>query len=246
MKNLLLLLAFMALKISAQDILTYKDGTTSSVKVILVSNTEVRYKLFTHLHGPTYKASCDELYSIIYEDGNIQKFESVQRHTNTKNREQTVEDIHIDSDFEEQIDLYIQNGWGIGFTHRKNINQVVGWNMLGVSFMSGWNSPEDFGIVNVRGLGFRLHDFLSDSWGLYSEINIGYTFIYANDYNAKVNGMLGNTYNLNLNGKAHCFAFDFSAGFQISEHLGIGYNLTYLKNKDASGAMHWGKITLLF
>lgn len=95
--------------------------------------------------------------------------------------------------------------------------------MLGVSFMSGWNSPEDFGIVNVRGLGFRLHNFLSDSWGLYSEINIGYTYIYVNDYNAKVNDMLGNAYNLNLNG-----------------------NLTYLKNKDASGAMHWGKITLLF
>jgi len=240
----MLILIIRVFCVNAQDILVFKDGIEESVKVLLVSDSEVRYKLYTHLHGPTYKVNSSDLSSIRYENGEVQKFENVVQVVNTRINENSAENDEVD--FTEEINFYIQNGWGVGFIHRKEINPYIGWNILGVSFMSGWNNPQEFGVVNVRGLGFRFYIPSSESFKLYAEMNLGYSFIYCNDYKASVNDIWGNTYKLILNGKVHCFAFDFSTGFQINNHLSIGYNLTYLKHKTESGIIHWGKISILF
>ncbi len=244
MRYLFLLLFFVSLSVNAQDTLTYRDGVKEAVKVILVSDSEVRYKLYNHQHGPTYKANLYGLYSIKYENGEIQKYDNVIKVVHNEIRKKTEEEF--ESVYTRQIDLYIQNGWGVGFTQRKEINPYVGWNILGASYMSSWNNPKEFGIVNVRGLGFRFYLPSLNSIKAYAEMNIGYTYIYANNYKVYIKNGWGNTYNLTLNSDAHCFAFDFSAGFHLSEHLSIGYNLTFITNNKGNGIIHWGKLSILF
>ena len=54
MRKMLLLLALVALKANAQDILTFKNGDVQLVKVLEISPTEVRYKKIDNLDGPVF------------------------------------------------------------------------------------------------------------------------------------------------------------------------------------------------
>lgn len=53
----------------AQDLIILKDGNTIEAKVIEISPTEIRYKRFDHLDGPTIVVLAAEVLSIRYENG---------------------------------------------------------------------------------------------------------------------------------------------------------------------------------
>lgn len=55
--------------LSAQDIITMKDGTDIQAKVLEVAPSLVSYKKFSNLEGPTYTVSKLEILMITYENG---------------------------------------------------------------------------------------------------------------------------------------------------------------------------------
>ena len=71
MKRLLIL--FVSLLVgcimSAQDIITKNDGTDIQAKVMEVGQSQISYKKFSNLNGPTYTLSLSEILMITYENG---------------------------------------------------------------------------------------------------------------------------------------------------------------------------------
>lgn len=75
MKKLLLFLMLLsATNAFAQDVIVKKDGSTIVSKVIEITSTEVKYKKFSNLNGPTYTIAKTELQAINYEDGEKEMF----------------------------------------------------------------------------------------------------------------------------------------------------------------------------
>jgi len=263
-RNLLsLVLVTSVFCVNAQDILTFNDRSTEEVKVLEVSTTEVKYKMFNYHDEPVFIQKSSNLFSINNQNGIVNQFESENkekpRNFNPANSEKKVA-------YTKQIDLYIQNGWGIGFMFRKEINSYIGWNIAGFSYMSGWNNPKDGGIINLRLSGLRLYMPIYKSYRMYADLNMGYSFVYS-DNSAYFNSAYYNNYYSYLNGygygsgygynymenyydgrdieKFHCFGLDFSAGIQLHKNITIGYNLSFLKSKDGKATTHWGKISVL-
>ena len=54
---------------SAQDIITKNDGTDIQAKVMEVGQSQISYKKFSNLNGPTYTLSLSEILMITYENG---------------------------------------------------------------------------------------------------------------------------------------------------------------------------------
>ena len=55
--------------ISAQDIITKNDGTDIQAKVMEVEQSQIKYKKFSNLEGPTYIISVSDILMITYENG---------------------------------------------------------------------------------------------------------------------------------------------------------------------------------
>ena len=60
----------------AQDIIVQKDGSTIQAKVLKVTQSEVEYKKFGNLEGPTYTISTKDLQCINYQNGTKDTFVS--------------------------------------------------------------------------------------------------------------------------------------------------------------------------
>lgn len=60
----------------AQDVIVKKDGTTILSKVEEVSDTQVKYKKYSNLNGPTYSVNVIDLQCINYENGEKETFNS--------------------------------------------------------------------------------------------------------------------------------------------------------------------------
>lgn len=88
------LLSLAAMNVAAQDVIVKKDGSTIVSKVIEVSETQVTYKKFSNIDGPTYTISTSELSSINYPNGEKDSF------NNTSLQKKEVE---RDTDNEEKI-----------------------------------------------------------------------------------------------------------------------------------------------
>jgi len=73
---------------AAQDIIILKDGNTIAAKVSEISPTEIRYKRFDNLDGPTIVIPADRVLSIRYQNGTQEIInadtKTVQKNTQTK------------------------------------------------------------------------------------------------------------------------------------------------------------------
>lgn len=80
MKRMLsmLLMLLVSMVVAAQDVIVKKDGSTILSKVVEVSDTQVKYKKFSNLEGPTYIVSISELTSINYQNGEKENFGTSQ------------------------------------------------------------------------------------------------------------------------------------------------------------------------
>ena len=74
--------------VAAQDLIILKDGNVIESKVIEISTTEIRYKRFDHLDGPTIVISADKVLSIRYQNGKVENInadsKSGQKNTQAK------------------------------------------------------------------------------------------------------------------------------------------------------------------
>ncbi len=68
-KILLIITSFMTLCLNAQDYITKKTGDDIKAKVLEITTSEIKYKKFDNLDGPTYSISKSEILMIRYENG---------------------------------------------------------------------------------------------------------------------------------------------------------------------------------
>ena len=73
MKTKLTILVVSAIAIAtstfAQDVITFKSGNEKNVKVIEVTPTEIKYKSFDNLEGPTYAEQKTNIFMVKYQNG---------------------------------------------------------------------------------------------------------------------------------------------------------------------------------
>lgn len=76
MRKFLLSLTFAVISLStyAQDILVRKNGDAENVKVMEVSPTEIKFKKSSNPNGPTFIEKRSDIYSVKYENGEVQTF----------------------------------------------------------------------------------------------------------------------------------------------------------------------------
>ena len=151
-----------------------------------------------------------------------------------------------------QVDLYLQDKWGVGFTLRKETSPNLGWNLLGASYMSGWyksECPDNFSVVNVRLMGIRCNIPISGNFKFYAEALPGYTYVYQRTRYVYMYLDWGSEpwYKTNTV-KNHCFGLDCSAGFQVHKNISIGYNYTFLApfSDSDNRHIHWARFSVMF
>lgn len=79
MKRLLFILAFAvcgSFCLSAQDIITLHDGNDIQAKILEVTTTEVKYKKFSNLEGPTFSLPKSDIQIVHYQNGENEVFNS--------------------------------------------------------------------------------------------------------------------------------------------------------------------------
>lgn len=76
---IIIIFALFASNILAQDVIIYTNGIEENVKVLEVSETEIRFKKWTNQNGPTYVKKVAEIFMIRYENGTSQTFTIQQK-----------------------------------------------------------------------------------------------------------------------------------------------------------------------
>lgn len=61
---------------AAQDVIVKKDSSTILSKVVEINSTEIKYKKWSNQDGPTYVININEVTSINYANGEVDRFES--------------------------------------------------------------------------------------------------------------------------------------------------------------------------
>ena len=82
MKRLLIAFAIIfgsCITVSAQDVITKKDGTDIQAKILEVTTTEVKYKKFSNLEGPVFTLLKSDILIVRYENGENEVFNESQK-----------------------------------------------------------------------------------------------------------------------------------------------------------------------
>lgn len=59
----------------AQDVIIESSGTRTEAKILTINDTEISYKRFSNLDGPTYTKRIEKIAKIEYENGDVDDFE---------------------------------------------------------------------------------------------------------------------------------------------------------------------------
>lgn len=85
MKTKIFMMGIVALLISvsafAQDIIITKDAKKIEAKILEVSKSEIKYKDFDNLEGPTFILEVEEINSITYQNGKVVLYNQKQQET---------------------------------------------------------------------------------------------------------------------------------------------------------------------
>lgn len=111
--------------------------------------------------------------------------------------------------FTHQADLYVGAGWGVGYQLRREFNQYVGWNIIGISYMNDFSSLKDVGLINLQVLGVRGYT-PSYKWIRgYADINLGYSLEYSYHH------------------EYHHIGVNAGTGIQVHKNFALGIHLIY-------------------
>jgi len=90
----------------AQDIIITKDSEKISAKVLRITEDNIRYKDYKNQNGPSYSILKQEVASILYENGEVETFDSSVSATNNLDRTPAA--------IEEKADVYVIRNSSIG------------------------------------------------------------------------------------------------------------------------------------
>lgn len=148
--------------------------------------------------------------------------------------------------FTHELDFYIADGWGIGYQLRREFNPYIGWNIVGISYVSRFGSPADDGLLDIKLLGLRSYTPSYKAIRGFAEFNIGYSFAYERErylryiyYNNSIYYHEETEMDTN-----HHFGIDISIGIQVHKNIAIGYNMKF--HALSSRKMHFAKVAILF
>lgn len=248
MKKTLFLMALVAssLSLEAQDILVRKGGEVESVKVLEVSPTEVKYKKSNNLDGPIFIEKRSNIYSVKYQNGDVQTLN--EKPEKTKKQLSVSSPYNKVKNFNHEFDLHLGNGWGLGYQLRKEFNPYIGWDIIGISYMSRFQSPGNVGLINFRPLGIKLFTPACQAIRGYAGLNLGYSFGYERYHyiNIYYDDTWEYTDKYTSYYKDHFFGLDFSVGIQFHKNFAIGYNLNFITNSDNRLISHMAKLSYIF
>ena len=95
--NFLILILFLSgISVYAQDVITLKNGDEIKAKVTEISSSEIRYKRFENLEGPTVIVAKSDVFAINYENGTREVINAaVQKTAPAKNAVTEMSDIEL-------------------------------------------------------------------------------------------------------------------------------------------------------
>jgi len=70
---LITMLLGIGVRLAAQDLLVFTDGSIEQVKVLEIGDDAIKYKKWTNLDGPTFSTSRANILNIKYQDGTEEK-----------------------------------------------------------------------------------------------------------------------------------------------------------------------------
>jgi len=76
----------------AQDMIIMRNENVIEARILEISPTEIRYKRFNHQDGPTIIILKNDVLRIVYENGNVENFNTATTSTERNQRTQTVTD----------------------------------------------------------------------------------------------------------------------------------------------------------
>lgn len=78
------------ISLSAQDIITIKDGTDITAKILEVNINEIKYKRYSDLDGPTYTVAKSDILIVRYENGENEVFNETKQPSYKANTTQNI------------------------------------------------------------------------------------------------------------------------------------------------------------
>jgi len=185
--------------IYAQDLIILRDGNSIEANVLEISPTEIRYKRFDHLEGPTIVIMTADVLSIRYENGRTEIINNIVQNTNI---------------FPTDVQTINQNRLN---SRLNTIGVMLGYQ--GVSAfgfaLNGTISPLNYTFFDFNlGLGFNSFSFNGRvNFNVYVPFRIGGWYAGAG---------IGGGYNELLGG---FFAGNVTTGFILFNWLNIAYTL---------------------
>jgi len=76
---LLSLVVLTCFSLNAQDLLIFKTDKVEKTKILEVTSSEILYKLYDNIDGPTYRINKSEISTIIYENGITDVFNQTEK-----------------------------------------------------------------------------------------------------------------------------------------------------------------------
>ena len=234
--------------LAAQDLIVMRDGSMIESRVVEISQTEIRYKRFDHLDGPTIVIPAGNVLSIRYENGRQQTISAAPAWGNPSQQARPQQPRnqaarhwnHTAIDPDRFIFAFNINPFGF-------VNMVF-WGATG----SGGSLSFEFGKGNFNseislmfpGLGFGFLATFNGFWhnrigGWYFGGGLGYSFYEGYDYisgyydgnNRWVSGydywFLAHSFTLGLNG-GHKFVT--RSGFYTRIGAFVGFDFGYIWN----------------
>lgn len=95
--TLFILLTIITFKLFAQDTIVLRDATEIVAKVVNIGVSEITYKKWNNLDGPTYQIQKENIFYIKYANGEKDVFTSMQEGTTTTNAPKKEIKSHIQS-----------------------------------------------------------------------------------------------------------------------------------------------------
>ena len=156
---LILILFFSCISVYAQDIITLRSGARIEAKVTEITTTELRYKRFEQLNGPTRVFPLADVFAVNYEDGTREVFNAEKRRetaqpidNHTKPKIERTQTIYDDST---KYFASLKLGFGGNTLDGNNINKYK--NVIGLDFAYFFNKKLGTGLV------FRRFYFIDDT-----------------------------------------------------------------------------------
>ena len=152
MKRILIVLSALlvcAATVSAQDVITKKNGEDIKAKVLEIDNSNVKYKLFDEPNGVTYTMPKSQILMIRYESGRNEVFNTASTPSygyGATNRE-PADGIRAGMKYKELKHIYHYGDWysGLGDKHNPALMGVCSWLIPGLGQMISGEVGRGFG-----------------------------------------------------------------------------------------------------